>query len=82
MPDYPADWRRALELLASLQEGSTEALLFAHGFGATTIAGLVDSGLATSTTEKVWAGGRTVNVKRVRITPAGRVALMRRRTGE
>jgi hypothetical protein len=37
----------------------------------------VDSGLATSTSEKVWAGGRTVNVKGVRITPAGRVALRR-----
>ena len=77
MPDHPADWRRALELLASLQEGSTEALLFAHGFAPTTITGLVDSGLATSTTEVTLAGGRPVPVTRVRITDAGRTTLKR-----
>jgi hypothetical protein len=27
MPDHLVDWRRALELLASLPEGATEALL-------------------------------------------------------
>jgi hypothetical protein len=77
MPDHPADWRRALEVLASLREGSTEALLIAHGFAATTIAGLVDSGLATSTTERVWAGERSVKVTRITITDAGRGALER-----
>jgi hypothetical protein len=64
MPDHPADCRRALELLASLREGSTEALLIALGFATTTIAGLVASGLASSTTERVWAGSVKVRGSR------------------
>jgi hypothetical protein len=31
MPNHPADWRRALELLARAREGATEAHLLAHG---------------------------------------------------
>ena len=47
----------ALEMLADLPEGSTEAFLLAHGFTTAVIAGLVDMALATSTTEPIPAGG-------------------------
>ena len=77
MPDHPADWRRALELLASLPEGATEALLMAHGFKSTVITGLVESGLATLVRERIRAGGRRVEVRWLRLTDAGRKALER-----
>jgi hypothetical protein len=77
MPDYPAEWRRALELVASSTNGRTALLLLAHGFTSATIAGLIDCGLATSTNQLVRAGGRTLELMRVHITEAGRVALGR-----
>lgn len=77
MPNYPAEWRRALELLAGSPEGCTEALLAAHGFAAATVAGLVTSGLATSTTQLVLAGV----VMRLRITDGGHVALEKTKGG-
>jgi hypothetical protein len=76
--DPLAEWRRALELLADSPDGSTTALMLAHGFTSTVIAGLVDAGLATSTTEPVLAGGRPVDVTRIRITYRGVLALERR----
>ena len=39
------------------------------------IARLVSRGLATLTHEKVWAGGKVVDVAKVRITDAGQDAL-------
>ena len=78
MPDHSDEWRRALGVLASSPEGATEALLFAHGLMYKAITGLVDSGLATSTTEPILAGGRPVEVTRISITYRGRVALERR----
>jgi hypothetical protein len=78
MPDHHGEWRRALKMLADLSEGSNEALLLAHGFTPSVIAGLVDTGLATSTTEPILAGGRPVEVTRISITYRGRVALERR----
>jgi hypothetical protein len=77
MPDYPAERRRALEMLAAWPEGVTDAALAAHGFEATTIAGLVKSGFATSNADRVWAGRREVEVRWLRLTPAGRKALRR-----
>ena len=77
MPAHSDEWRRALEMLADLPEGSTEALLLAHGF-TSAVAGLVDTALATSTTEPILAGGRPVEVTRIRITYRGRAALERR----
>jgi hypothetical protein len=77
MPDYPGDWLDALEMLARSQEGSTEVLMLAQGFAASTIAGLVDTGLVTSTTERVSADGRTLEVIRLRITGRGWAALER-----
>ena len=78
MPAHSVDRRRALKMLAALPEGSTEALLLAHGFTSAVIAELVDTGLATSIIEPILAGGRPVEVTRIRITYRGRVALERR----
>ena len=75
MQDYPTDWRRALEMLAAAPEGVTDAALLANGFTATTIIGLVKSGLATSVTEHVWAGRRQVEVRWLWLTESGRKAL-------
>ena len=82
VPDHSAEWRRALKMLAGLPEGSTEALLLAHGFTPSVIAGLVDTGLATSTTEPILAGGRPVEVTRISITYRGRVAERRAKPPE
>jgi hypothetical protein len=71
----PAIRRRALELLASCRDGCTEAIMIAHGFTVPQMVDLVRAGLATAKTERVVAGGRTMQVVRVRITEAGRRAL-------
>jgi hypothetical protein len=77
MLDHPADWRRALELAEGSAEGTTDAALLEHGFKSTVIAGLVESGLVTATTDRVLAGQHIVEVMRLRITDSGRVALGR-----
>ncbi len=67
--------RRALGLLASAgRNGVTGTLLAAHGFSAAMIVGLVSRGLATMAQEKMKAGGKLVEVARVRITDAGHAA--------
>jgi hypothetical protein len=70
--------RRAIELLASCADGCSEAILMAHGFTVEQMAELVRSGLATAQTERVMAGGRAIEVARVRITEAGRQAIGKR----
>ena len=69
------DWRRVLELLADSAGGCTEAPLFAHGFTNATVAGLVDTGLVVTTTKRVLAGQRNVDVTLFMITGRGRAAL-------
>jgi hypothetical protein len=71
----PATRRRALELLAASPDGATEAIMFAHGFTIDLLVELVRAGLATAKAERVMAGGRSMQVTRVRITEAGRRAL-------
>jgi hypothetical protein len=74
--------RRALELLAASPDGATEAILVAHGFTIDLLVELVRAGLATAKAERVMAGGRSMEVARVRITDEGRrilVHLRRRR---
>ena len=71
----PATRRRALELLAASREGCTEAIMIAHGFTVPQMVDLVRAGLATAKTERVVAGGRTMQVARVQITEAGRRTL-------
>jgi len=70
----PATRRRALELLAA-SPGATEAILVAHGLTIDLLVELVRAGLATAKAERVMAGGRSMQVTRVRITEAGRRAL-------
>jgi TolB-like protein len=71
-----AEQRRALAMLTHAGlNGASQASLMAHGFCTSMIAGLVKRGLATVTREKVPAGGRLVDVGKVRITAAGRHAL-------
>jgi hypothetical protein len=74
----PATRRRALELLAASRDGATEAILVARGFSIEQIVDLVRAGLATAQAERVvaGAGGRTIEVARLRITDAGRRALI------
>jgi len=71
------DRRRALELLASCRDGCTEAMMLAHGFSIDMMVGLVNAKFATATAERMVAGGKTIEVARVRITAAGRAALNR-----
>jgi hypothetical protein len=49
--------------------------MLAHGFSIGQMVELVRAGLATAQAERVVAGGKTVEVARVRITEAGRGAL-------
>jgi hypothetical protein len=46
--------------------------MLAHGFSIEQMVELVNAGLATATAERVVAGGRSMEVARVRITEAGR----------
>jgi hypothetical protein len=70
----PATRRRALELFAASLDGCTEAIMLAHGFTVEQMVELIHAGLATAKAERVVAGGRTIEVARVRITEAGRRA--------
>ena len=57
------------------KDGVAQALLSAHGFDATMIAGLVNRGLATLTMEKVRTSGKLIAVALVRITETGQRVL-------
>jgi len=73
-----AEQRRALTILATEARGTTEAtLLRVHGFTFELLTGLMRDGLAAveTETETETAGGRTIEVVRVRITVAGWRAL-------
>jgi hypothetical protein len=70
-PDRPA----ALELLASSRDGCTEAIMLVHGFSIEQLVALVRAGLATASAERMVAGGKAIEVARMRITEAGRRAL-------
>ena len=67
--------RRALELLAASPDGCSEAIMLAHGFTVDFLVDLIRAGLATAQTERAVAGGRSMQVTRMRITDAGRRAL-------
>jgi len=70
-----SDRRRALRLLASAQEGCTEAIMLAHGFSIELMVELINTGLATAKAKRMVAGGKSIEVAYVRITEAGRQAL-------
>jgi hypothetical protein len=69
--------RQALEILSGASPSGYTTLLaqMAQGFTADMLAGLVHDGLATAATETVRAGGRAIEITRVKITDAGRRAL-------
>ena len=67
--------RRALELVAASPDGCSEAIMLAHGFTVDFLVDLIRTGMATARTERVVAGGRAMEVARVRITEVGRRAL-------
>jgi hypothetical protein len=75
MPTPKYQRRRALELLAGSTDGCTEAIMLAHGFKVELQVALINAGLATAHTEHMVAGGRPMEVTRVRITDAGRRAI-------
>ncbi len=68
--------RRALELLASSPNGTTEELLvYCHGFTRRMLAGLVGAGFATVQRRVIMAGDTPVEVGKVMITAAGQRAI-------
>ena len=75
MPTHKQQRRRALELLEASIDGCTEAIMLAHGISVELMVELVRAGLAMAKAERVVAAGRTIEVARVRITEAGRLAL-------
>ena len=81
MPKLTTDRRRALEVLAGSAEDCTDATLSAHGFKAAFIAELIEAGLATAKFERVMAGSRAIEVRRIQITEVGGLALAARKGG-
>ncbi len=71
--------RRALELLEASIDGCTEAIMLAYGFKTALLVELIDAGFATTSIERMIAGGRRIEVTRLRITGAGRRALAKLR---
>jgi hypothetical protein len=68
-----AEQRRALAMLANAgQSECTDGFLMAQGFTVDVLASLVRAGLATATPQRVRAGGKLIEVAKVRITDAGR----------
>jgi hypothetical protein len=76
MPTPKQQRRRALELLEASIDGCTEAIMLAYGFKTELLVELVNAGLAT---ERMVAGGRRIEVTRMRITGAGQRALTKLR---
>ncbi len=72
---FSPEQRRALAMLATAgRRGETQPFLVAHGFGDAMLTGLVNRGLLIMTREKIQAGGKMIEVTKVRITDAGRAA--------
>jgi hypothetical protein len=71
-----SEQQRALKLLASSRYGVNEELLIrGHGFSRGMLASLNRRRLAVTQREVAMAGGKAVEVVRVRITAAGRRAI-------
>jgi len=67
---------RLLDLLASSPGGCSEALLVVHGFTGAVVTDLLDAGLATADPAQEQSNGASPARQRIRITEAGRRALM------
>jgi hypothetical protein len=59
------------------QNGPTRSLLIANGLSLPMINAIVNQGLATLTYEKVVVGSKSIEVAKMQITEAGRMALGR-----
>jgi hypothetical protein len=71
-PKIVGSVRRMLKLLGRSRHGANEELLVhRYGFRRPTIVSLVSAGLAIAEREVVKAGGKPIEVVRVRITAAG-----------
>jgi hypothetical protein len=73
-PRLSTQQRQALQLVAGYRS-ATKALLLAHGVSRSLLASLVRAGFATIQPHVIKAGWKTIDVARVRITPAGQEAL-------
>jgi hypothetical protein len=74
-PDLTIEQRHALQLLAEVPNGMTDAALRAHGFTPTLIVGLVGAGYTEAKPRTMRAGGKTFAFMRFVITGAGRGAI-------
>jgi hypothetical protein len=66
---------RALETAAASRDGCTEAIMLAHSFTPKMMVEMIRDGLAAASSERMVAGGKSIEIARVRITDAGRRAL-------
>jgi len=64
--------------IARLLPRRLQAIMLARGFTIKQMVELTRAGLATAKAERVVGGGKTIEVARVRITEAGRLALAER----
>jgi hypothetical protein len=68
-----AEHRHALRLIAdAVPRGCTESILMANAVTIEVMVELIKLGLATATPEHVKAGGKKIEVSRLRITEEGR----------
>jgi hypothetical protein len=70
------DQREALNLLARSTHGYRESILLAHGFPIEMLRRLMRDGLVIGERERAYLNGGTIVVTRMRITDAGRQALV------
>jgi hypothetical protein len=75
-PRLSRERRHVLRILAnSGRLGVTEAIMVAHRCSAAMLAGLVCDGFVTVLVETIHAGDRTIKVRWLQITDAGRKAI-------
>jgi hypothetical protein len=75
MTKVTSEQHRALALLADTPRGCLETALDVEGFTIDVIAELIRAGYVSVAPETVRAGGRKIEVARVKITDAGRRAI-------
>jgi hypothetical protein len=75
-PRLSRERRHVLQILArSGHLGVTEAILMPYGFSPAMLAGMVFDGFVSLAVETICGGGRTIRVRRFRITDVGRQAV-------
>jgi hypothetical protein len=75
-PRLSRERRHTLQILASSGHlGVTEAVMMAYGCSTAMLAGMASDGYVTAVVETVNMGDRTIKVRRIQITDAGRKAM-------